>query len=76
MEFIEYELNKSLGVIIKDGPNEIRGRTLYEAKGDDQTVMTHQLEFFGLDDIADKSVLTNQMESAIKNHKRFIEAEA
>lgn len=76
MEVIEYELNESFGMIIKDGPNEMRGRTLYESKGANQTVMTHQIEFFGIDKTADKNILTNLMETAINNHKRYIEDEA
>ena len=47
----------------------------YEEKGVDRTVLTHKIEFFWLDDSADESALTNLMEYAIQNHKRFIESE-
>jgi hypothetical protein len=75
MEVVEFELNKSMGMIIKDGPVEIRAFAVYEAKGPDQTTLTLKTEFLGLDESVTKSALTSQMEDAILNHKRFIEAE-
>jgi hypothetical protein len=75
MEVIQFEPNKSMGMIIKDGPVEMRGFALYEAKGPDQTIYTLKTEFLGMDESVDKSALTSQMEAAIQNHKRFFEAE-
>jgi hypothetical protein len=75
MEVVEFELNKSMGMIIKDGPVEIRAFAVYEAKSPDQTILTLKTEFFGLDESVGKSAVTSQMEDAIQNHKRFIESE-
>ena len=75
MEVVEFEPNKSIGMIIKDGPVEIRAFAVYEAKGPEQTILTLKTEFTGLDESVDKSTLTNQMENAVQNHKRFIESE-
>ena len=75
MEVVEFEPNKSVGMIIKDGPVEIRAFAVYEAKGPEQTILTLKTEFTGLDESVDKSTLTNQMENAVQNHKRFIESE-
>lgn len=75
MEVVEYKLNESMGMIIKDGPVEIRGFAFYEAKSPDQTILTLKTEFLGLDESVTKSALTSQMEEAIQNHKRFIESE-
>lgn len=75
MEVVEFEPNQSMGMIIKDGPVEIRAFAVYEAKSADQTSLTLKTEFDGLDESIDKSTLTNQMESAVQNHKRFIESQ-
>lgn len=76
MEVIEFELNKSMGMIIKDGPVEMRAFAYYEPESPDQTLYTLKTEFFGLDEPVDKSNLTSMMESAIQNHKRFMESES
>ena len=75
MEIVEFESNKRMGMIIKDGNVELRGFALYEAKGPNQTIYTLKTEFLGMDESVDKSALTNQMEAAIQNHKRFFESE-
>lgn len=75
MEVVEFKQNKSMGMIIKDGPVEIRAFAVYEAKDPGQTLFTLMTEFFGLDESVEKGSLTSQMENAIKNHKRFIESE-
>jgi hypothetical protein len=74
MEVIEFEPNKSMGMIIKDGPVEMRAFAYYEPASPDQTRYTLKTEFFGLDEPVDESNLTSLMESAIQNHKRFIES--
>lgn len=76
MEVIEFEPNKSMGMIIKDGPVEIHGFAIYEAKGPSQTTYTLRMEFLGIDESVTKSALTSQMEDAIQNHKRFFESES
>ncbi len=75
MEVIEFKPNNSMSMIIKDGPVEMKGTSVYEEKGPDQSVLTHKIEFFGLDESVDKSTLINLMEHAIQNHKRFIESQ-
>lgn len=75
MEVVEFKQNKSMGMIIKDGPVEIRAFAVYEAQDPGQTLFTLMTEFFGLDESVEKVSLTSQMENAIKNHKRFIESE-
>jgi hypothetical protein len=75
MEVIEFEPNQMMGMIIQDGPVQIKGVALYEAQGPDQTILTLKTEFFGLDDSVSQSALTRQMEDAIRIHKRFIDAQ-
>ncbi len=75
MEVVAFEPNKSMGMIIKDGPVEIRVFAFYEEKSPDRTILTLQTEFFGLDESVAQSAMTSQMEDAIQNHKRFIESQ-
>ncbi len=75
MEVIEFKPNNLMSMIIKDGPVEMKGTSVYEENGPDQTILTHKIEFFGLDESVDKSTLTNLMEQAIQNHKQYIESE-
>jgi uncharacterized protein YndB with AHSA1/START domain len=75
MEVTGFEPNNSMSMIIKDGPVEMKGASIYEKKGPDQTVLTHKIEFFGLDESVEKSDLIKLMEYAIQNHKRFIDSE-
>lgn len=75
MEVTEFVRNMSMGLLITDGPVEIRGRAIYEAKGPAQTLLTLKNEFFGLPGSIDNAMLTTQMENAVQIHKRFIEAE-
>ncbi len=74
MEVTGFEPNNSMSMIIKDGPVEMKGTSVYEKKGPDQTVLTHKIEFFGLDESVEESDLIKLMEYAIQNHKRFIES--
>lgn len=74
MEIIQFEPNKSLGMLIKEGHIELRSIADYEAKGPDQTTLTLMTEFFGLDESVDENALTSQVESAVQNHKQFIES--
>ena len=74
MEIIEFQKNKSMGMIIKEGHVEIKAHAYYEAKGLDQTDVSYTFEFMGLDESEDKSTLTGRMDYAIQNHKRYIES--
>jgi uncharacterized protein YndB with AHSA1/START domain len=75
MEVVEYEPDHVIGMLIHDGPVEIRGRTELEAEGDDRTRITHNLEFPGMDDSMDKSFMTGEFERSLRNIKQFIESE-
>ena len=76
MEVVEYELNKSFGIFTKDGPSvEMKSRAEFEAINSNQTRMTLEMDAFGLDEIADEEMMTKQMQTAVENHKCFIEAE-
>jgi len=75
MEVVEFEPNRALGVIIHDGPVEMRGRTIFEAVGDDRTMITTVVVLPGMDESMDKSFLTSRLERSGQNMKRLIESE-
>ena len=75
MEVVEFEPNRAFGVVIHDGPVEMRGRTTFEALGDDQTTITIFVEIPGMDDSMDTSFLTSRMERSAGNLKQLIESE-
>jgi hypothetical protein len=75
MEVVEFEPNRAFGVVIHDGPVEMRGRTTFEAAGDDRTTITITVELPGMDESMDKSFLTSRLERSGKNMKRLIESE-
>ena len=75
MEVIEFEPNMSFGVVIRDGPMEIRSRITFEALGDAQTRVTTFVELPGVDESLDKSFLMSRLERSAQNRRRLIEAE-
>ena len=75
MEVVEYELNRSIAMVIHDGPAEMRGCTTFEALGDNQTRITTALELPGMDESMDKSFLISRLERSGQNMKRLMESE-
>ena len=75
MEVLELEPDRVFATLIQDGPMQIRGRTLFEATGEDQTRLTMQVELPGMDESADMSFLAGRMERSIEAIRRLIESE-
>jgi hypothetical protein len=75
MEVVEFEPNQVIGMIIRDGPNEMRGRTTFEAVSDHQTSITTFFELPGMDDSMDKSFLNSRLERSGRNMKQLMESE-
>ena len=75
MEIVEFEPNQSMGTITHDGPFETRGRALFEAAGDNRTILTFEVEFPSLDESADTSMIVRSMQGSLKNIKQLIESE-
>jgi hypothetical protein len=75
MEVVEFEPNQSLGMIIHDGPVEIQGRAIFEAKSSDQTTLTLNVEFPDMEESMDTSLLAGPMQQSLQNIKRLIESE-
>jgi hypothetical protein len=75
MKVVEFEPNQSMGMITYDGPFEIRGRALFKANGDNRTTLTFDLEFPGLDESADMSMMAQSIQGGLKHIKQMIESE-
>ena len=76
MELVEFEPNRTLGMLIHDGPVEMRGRTTSEAVSAGQTRMTSTVEIPDMDEKMDKGFLQGRLERSSQTIKRMIETEA
>jgi hypothetical protein len=49
MKVIEYQLNQAFGVVIRDGPQETRGRVTFEEGEPNRTTIAISAEFQSMD---------------------------
>jgi hypothetical protein len=73
MEVVEYEPNRAIGVVIRDGPMETDGRATFEEASEGRTRLTIRAEM-----PIDKSMkdrISGLMQRSIRNIKELIEAE-
>jgi uncharacterized protein YndB with AHSA1/START domain len=75
MEVVEFEPDRSMGVIIREGPVEVRSRMIFEALGDNQTKIVTEINMPGMDANADIGPLRNMIQRSIDNRKRLVESE-
>lgn len=75
MEVVEFEPNRALGMVIHDGPVEMRARTTYEAASDDRTILRISVELPGMDESMDTSSLTSALQRSARNIKHLVESE-
>jgi hypothetical protein len=75
MKVVEYEQNKSIAMLIHDGPAVMHGRTTFEAVNDKQTRLTTYIEIPGMDDSMDKTFLYSRLERSGLIRKQLMEAE-
>ena len=74
MEVVEFEPNRAIGMIVRDGPTEMITRAGYEAEGDSKTNVTLSLEIPSMDESM-MDWLTSEMEKVAQTIKQFIETE-
>ena len=74
MEVVEFEPNRSIGMLTHDGPVEIRGRTTFEAIDDAQTTLTISVEIRGMDESMG-GMMTGAIQKSLQNIKQLIESE-
>jgi uncharacterized protein YndB with AHSA1/START domain len=75
MEVVEFVPNRSLAMVIHDGPAEMRGRTTFEAIGDNQTRITTIIDIPWMDANADKTFLNSRLERSSRLRKQLMESE-
>jgi hypothetical protein len=73
MEVVEYEPNRAFGVVILDGPMEIRGRTTFEEVSEGRTRLTVIAEM-PIDESMQERI-SGLMQRSVRNIKEFVEAE-
>ena len=74
MEITEFEPNRSIGMIIHDGPIEMITRAVYEAEDNGKTTVTLDLEIPNMDESM-TDALSSEMEKVAQTIKQFIESE-
>jgi hypothetical protein len=74
MEVVEFEPNRAIGMMIHDGPVEMRGRTTFEAVSDGQTTLTINVEIPSMDKSMG-SMMRGAIQKSLQNIKQLIESE-
>jgi hypothetical protein len=74
MEVVEFEPDRAFGVVIHDGPTEVRGRVTFKAESQERTTLTISAESAGFDESM-RSSFTSLMERSARNIKHLIESE-
>ena len=74
MEVVEFEPNRAIGMIIHDGPVEMRGRTTFEAVSDGQTTLTINVEIPSMDESMG-GMMRGAIQKSLQNIKQLIEVE-
>ncbi len=68
MEVMEYEPNQAFGLLIRDGPQEKRGRVTFQEDGQDRTRVGIAPELQGLDE-SNKPLITTLVERSARKHQ-------
>jgi len=75
MEVVEFEPNRVFAMLIHDGPAEMRGRTTFEAIGENQTKITTVIDIPGMDENADRTFMNSRLERSARIRKQLMESE-
>ena len=76
MQVVEFERDRAIGMLIHDGPAEMRGRATFESVSPNQTRMTVIVEIPGMDESADTSFIAGRLQRSADTIKQLIEAES
>jgi hypothetical protein len=74
MEVVEFEPDRAMGVVIRDGPTETHGRMTSKADSQGRTILTISAEFMDMDESM-VGRITGLVERSAWNIKRLIESE-
>jgi uncharacterized protein YndB with AHSA1/START domain len=75
MEVVEFEPERAFALSIHDANMEMQGRTTFEPREPERTLLTVSVDIPGLDPSADVDFLTSMMERSLSNVKAMVEAE-
>jgi hypothetical protein len=75
MEVVEFEPDRAIGMVIHDGPVEMRSRATYEAENHHRTVLTFNVELPDMDESMDTSSIKSAMQRSLRNIKQLVESE-
>jgi hypothetical protein len=74
MEVIQFEPDREMGMLTHDGPVEIRGRSTFEAVGENQSILTLHVEIPDMDESMG-SMMTGAIQKSLQNIQQLIESE-
>ena len=74
MEVVEFEPDRTMGVVVHDGPVEMRARLLFEPVGESQTKVTTILDLPDMEEM-DTSFILSRLEQSGRRRKELIESE-
>lgn len=74
MEITEFEPDRTMGGVIREGPRESHGRMTFDVEGPERTRVTLSAEIPGMDESA-AGMIRPLMERSVNNIKRLIESE-
>lgn len=75
MEVVEFETNRAMAVVIREGNAVTRSRVTFDAVSEQQTKITILLEIPGMDENADATFLNSRLERSARIRKELMEAE-
>lgn len=75
MEVVEFEPERAVGTVIKDGPIEMRGRITFEAAGPNRTIVTRIAEFPGDEAPVDTALIQTLLEESARTLQELLESE-
>jgi polyketide cyclase/dehydrase/lipid transport protein len=75
MQVVEFEPNRAMATIIREGPVEMRSRATFEAITDNQTRLTIIIDIPGMDENADKEFLNRVLERNAQIRKQLMDAD-
>lgn len=76
MEVVEFEPDRTMGIVVHDGPVEMRARLIFEGVGESQTKVTTILDMPGTEESMDTSFILSRLKQSGRRRKELIESEA
>lgn len=76
MEVVEFVPNQAVGMVIHDGPVQMKARVSYIDLDESRTTLTYDVQFLNLVKPLDEDMLKSQMQRSLRNVKQLVEARA